>query len=123
ILKQNTATPYFGAMVAVNPDGTATIQEHTRIGSPAYLSGLDKGDVIRSINGMSFENDKNFSRHISKFKIGERLDIAYHRFGKEGRTKVVLSANPSYTIELQQKSEREVTDKILKNRKDWLKIK
>ena len=122
ILKQPSEAPYFGADAAVNDNGTATIKENSTIGSPAYLAGLDKGDIISTINELSFKNDKSFSEVVRQFKVGESINISYTRFGRQLNTTVVLIPNPAYVIELQEKNGIAAAVAILKNRNAWLKI-
>ncbi len=123
VLKQHSTTPYFGASLAIKDDGYGHIQGNTTIGSPAYSAGLVKGDFITSINGQGFEKGQSFAGLIKTFKIGDTLEVIYSRFGKEKTTSVKLGPSQHYSILLQEKNEASLSEEILKNRNDWLKIK
>jgi len=115
-LQQNTNEPYFGASVGITEQGTAIIQRNTPMNRAAYNAGLEKGDVITSINGNGFEKGQKFNDIIQHYKVGEEIQIDYMRFGKEKSTTVKLDASPIYKISLNQ----EAFTEALANRKEWL---
>tara|TARA_R110000868_G_scaffold124959_2_gene330036 strand:+ start:5684 stop:7495 length:1812 start_codon:yes stop_codon:yes gene_type:complete len=121
VLKQDEQAPYFGAAIAINKDLNGEIQRNSTIGDPAYIAGLDKGDEITAINNMPFPNGQRFDDFIKQFKVGDTLNIAYLRFGENKKTEVILSNDPSYSIELVEKKGEKPSKKSLKNRKSWLK--
>ncbi len=120
-LVQNTNVPYFGAAVSITDNLNGELRTHTKIGSPAYRAGLEKGDLIVTINGETFPNGKQFDAFIKEFKVGDVLDILFERFGERKTTKVTLEADPTYFISLQEKTEVIPSKKVLRARKDWLK--
>ncbi|MBU2907061.1 PDZ domain-containing protein [Arenibacter algicola] len=122
VLKRAKDKPYFGASVNINQFGAGLVQRNTTIGSPAYTAGLEYGDVITAINNIPLTSNQNFGELIAQFKVGESVQVAYTRFGIPKTTTVVLSADPSYTIELMEKGGGKVSKQVLKNRKDWLKV-
>ena len=122
VLKRAKDKPYFGASVNINQFGAGLVQRNTTIGSPAYTAGLEYGDVITAINNIPLTSNQNFGELIAQFKVGESVQVAYTRFGIPKTTTVVLSADPSYTIELMEKGGGKVSKQVLKNRKAWLKL-
>lgn len=120
-LSREPNSAYFGAAVSVTDDLTGKIQANTKIGSPAYKAGLDKDDIITSINEKPFLNGLQFDTFIKEFKPGERLKIKFDRYGSKKTTEVILGSDPNYTITLKEKNGEEPSKKILKARKDWLK--
>ena len=122
VLKRQTHQPYFGASVGINQFGSGTIQKNTPIGGPAYQAGLENGDVITAINNIPLTANQNFKELIGQFKVGESIKIAYTRFGMPKTTTVTLTSDPTYTIELMEKHGNKPSKKMLKNRKDWLKV-
>ena len=121
-LKQDSEAPYFGAAVAINDDLNGEIRRNTTIGSPAYIAGLDKGDVITAINNMPFPNGQRFDEYIQQFKVGETLAVAYLRYGVAKTTTVTLQSDPSYTTSMIEKNGEKTPKKIMKNRSAWLKL-
>ena len=122
VLKKNTEVPYFGAAASIDKTLNGVIKSNPKMGSPAYMAGLDKGDVITSINGQPFPNGQAFDAFIKQFKIDDRLDVVYERFGVEKVTSVKLEAKPDYTIFLEEKVGSKPPKKVLEQRKAWLKL-
>ncbi|MEB8328498.1 PDZ domain-containing protein [Flavobacteriaceae bacterium KMM 6897] len=121
LLKQDGTKPYFGASVSIKEDGTAIINRSVTIGGPAYNAGLDNGDVITSINIISFNKEQRFSDFINQFKVGDVLQLTYKRYGVEKSTTLVLQSNPTYRIQLSEKEGIKPTKEVLVKRKAWLK--
>ena len=85
--------------------------------SAAYNAGLEKGDVLTSINGKVFEKGQKFNDIIQQYKVGEELQINYKRFGEEKSTTVKLDTSPMYKILIDVAASKEALSK----RKAWLK--
>ncbi|APQ19274.1 M61 family metallopeptidase [Maribacter hydrothermalis] len=123
IISQDEHAAYFGAAVSITDDFNGKIQSNTKIGSPAYIAGLDKDDVITSINGDSFPNGIQFDTFIKdEFKPKDILLITFLRDGIERKTEVTLTSDPNYSISLEEKNGKALSKKIVKARKDWLKV-
>lgn len=122
ILKQDMDVPYFGAAAAINDDKNGEIKSNPKIGGPAYNAGLDKGDIITAINGQPFPNGEQFGAFIKALNIGDTLQIAFERFGEKKNTKVILEPSPTYTIHSMEKDAQVPSKKMLKLRKEWLKV-
>ena len=123
VVKQKSESPFLGITASLDGNGNGEVQTNPQIGSPAYKAGLDKGDIITSINGANFPDGQQFDAFIEKFKVGDTLPITFERFGKEKKTSVVLRPSPQYSIYLMEKEGRGPSKKQLKKRKDWLKLK
>lgn len=122
ILSQEPNSAYFGAAVAITDDLNGKIQANTKIGSPAYKAGLDKDDIITSINGKPFPNGVQFDAFIKEFKPNDKLLVTFLRDGQKRNTEVILESDPSYTISLKDKNSEKLSKKVLKARQGWLKI-
>lgn len=122
-MSQNAEIAYFGAAVSITDDLNGKIGSNTKIGSPAYLAGLDKDDIITSINGKSFPNGIQFNTFINEgFKPEDTLSITFLRDGMERKTEVILTSDPNYAINLMEKNDKVPSNKVLKARQDWLKV-
>ncbi len=64
-------------------------------GSPADKAGLKEGDIITKVNGETVDADNVLSARLSKYKVGDTLEITYVRDGKEQKTKVTLETAPT----------------------------
>jgi predicted metalloprotease with PDZ domain len=119
-LIQNSSVPYFGAAVSITEALNGEIKANTKIGSPAYKAGLDKGDIITSINRKPFPNGIQFDTILKGFKPSDTLIVAFERNGMKKSTEVVLESDPTFTIILLEKNNEIPSKKIMKARKDWL---
>ena len=115
-LKQETKTPYFGAALSQRDQGLV-ISQNPRRGGPAYIAGLDLGDIIVGINETVLDENQKLSELFSNYTVGDKLNITFSRFGKERTTTVVLGPNPAYRISLDASASKNQ----LFHRKDWLK--
>ena len=120
-LIQDATTPYFGASVYANNDGSVTIRRNTLIGSPAYKAGLDRGHIITSINDVTLSAANSFDTEVAKYKVGDKLKVTYVAFGKTRTTEVALTASPTYVTQMAEKNGAKVDKKTLESRMDWLK--
>lgn len=121
ILEQSNENPYFGPYVIVNTEGTAVIYGNPAMGSPAYAAGLDKGDVITSINDVPFAVEQEFAKYLSPFKVGDSLKIDFIRYDKPMTTTLTLGVNPDYSMHLMEDVEQTPAAQMLEQRKAWLK--
>lgn len=123
ILSQNKEAAYFGAAVSITDDLYGKIKSNTKIGSPAYIAGLDKDDIITSINNKPFPNGIQFNTFIKdEFKPKDTLSITFLREGIERKTQVTLTSDPNYAINLIEKNDKIPSKKVLKARQAWLKV-
>ncbi|MAU17669.1 MAG: peptidase M61 [Muricauda sp.] len=122
LLEQLEQKPYFGAFTSMSADKSGyTILRNTKMGSPAYLAGLDNGDVILSINDKPFDEDQKFDDYLKQFNLGEKLQVKFTRYGKEKNTELILTPSPDYSFSLMEDKEQKPSKKMLEQRKEWLK--
>lgn len=123
ILEQVETAPYFGSYVSMSRDKSGyKILRNTKMGSPAYVAGLDSGDVILSINDKSLSEDQSFDDYLMEFNLGEALQVKYTRYGKEKTTELVLTPSPDYSFSLMEDKDEKPSKEMLEQRKEWLKV-
>jgi regulator of sigma E protease len=71
------------SIVAFNVGTPTTVIEEAIIDSPAYISGIEQGDNIISINGIETNTWNKISNTISKADPVEKLEIKLLRSGEE----------------------------------------
>lgn len=64
-------------------------------GSPADKAGLKEGDIIIKVNGEKVDEDNQLAARLSKFGVGDTVEITYIRDGKEQTTKATLETAPT----------------------------
>lgn len=120
VLMRKESSPYFGAEIGTVKHGL--IKSGLKMKSPAYKAGLDKGDVITTINNLDFPKEQSFDAYIKQFKVGDSLTVNFKRFDVEKTTTVTLEPNPNYSIFLAEKEGVEPPAAVLAKRTEWLKI-
>jgi serine protease Do len=61
--------------------------------SLAMAAGLERGDIILSLDGISFRTPEQFARSLWKIKSGDRLLIEFLRDGKRYERSIVVENN------------------------------
>lgn len=120
-LGQKSASPYSGLRVAYDDKNRAVIKGNIVMGTPAYKAELNKGDIIKSVNGTTITSDKPFNSYFETLKVGDTLAIDFERYGIGKTTTLVLDSDPNYTIYLYEKDGLLPSKEVLENRKAWLK--
>ena len=78
--------------------------------------------MILSINDKPLAEDQSFDDYLNQFSIGEPLQVKFKRYGKEKTTEMVLTPSPDYTFSLMEDKEQQPSEKMLEERKEWLKV-
>ena len=64
-------------------------------GSPAEKAGLKKGDIIVSLGGTKTGSLAEFRYELYKHDVGEKVEVAFFRNGKEQKATITLGKNQS----------------------------
>jgi serine protease DegS len=64
-------------------------------GTPAFLAGLQEGDIITKFNGQSAENGRAALDYIANLKPGSKLSITYLRKDQEYTTEATIGIRPT----------------------------
>jgi S1-C subfamily serine protease len=63
-------------------------------GSPAFLAGLQQGDIITKFNGQSMDNAPATLDYIANLRPGSKLSITYLRQDQEYTTEASIGIRP-----------------------------
>ena len=61
-------------------------------GSPAEIGGLQKGDIIITLDDIQIKNLTDYSNALKNYKPGDSVELTYLREGKENKTRIELTA-------------------------------
>ena len=117
-IERDSSKAFFGATLR-NTENGVEIVRNTTIGSPAYVAGLDNGDIITSVNGTAVNDKETLNNMIDSKTVGDKITIEYVRFGKLKTTTAILLADPTYHITV----DKDAKKTILKARESWLSKK
>ena len=82
---------YQNAIEVPNDMETGVVVVEVSKNSGAYKAGLERGDIIVSINNAEVTNAAFLKYELYKSKVGDTIEIVYLREGKTRKTKVTLS--------------------------------
>lgn len=122
LLEQKGDSPYFGS--SVSSDGNregARLVSYPRIGSPAHKAGLDRGDVLLTINGQPVPADQRFEEYLAGFRPTDLLQLEYTRYGQKRTAELQLQPSMDYGLFLMEDKGQKPSKKMLAARKAWLK--
>lgn len=123
LLEQKGDRPYFGSSVSHGGSGgPPALTSYPRRGSPAYRAGLDRGDVLSSINGSPVPSDEKFEEYLARFKTSDLLKIEFIRHGQKKSTELQLQPSLDYGLLLMEDTGQKPSQAMLKARKAWLKV-
>lgn len=108
--------PYLGVTISFDNNDSAVISEYTSKNTAAYEAGLEKGDIITSVNNEAFSDITELNAIVSKFKIGKKVAVKYNRAGIEKATELKLETNPNIILSSMLKS----SSKASEMRRLWL---
>ncbi|WP_378175702.1 M61 family metallopeptidase [Aquimarina sp. SS2-1] len=117
--KTDSKKAYLGCEIKFNEDDNAVISEYVRKGTPAYIAGLEKDDIIIAIDNQSFSDIDQFNEVLNKYKPGKKATIVYRRLGEEKKVLVKLDVSPEVEITQFSKPGK----KALLKRENWLKAR
>ena len=104
IEKENSPEPYIGVTLSEKytaqmlmlygyPKGAVILT--VADGSPAYQTGIRKGDIITEFNGTVVEDYNQFNELFEKVKPGEEITVKIYRNGKYYSAKLKIGSNNS----------------------------
>jgi serine protease Do len=79
-----------GAYILSGNDQPAVVD-----GSPAARAGLKDKDIITKVNNVSIDNKTSLTSALSKFKVGQQVNLTIVRSGKTINIKVSLGNAPT----------------------------
>ena len=88
--------------------------------SPAYTAGLDREDVIVSIDGSPVRSGADFESAIRSRRPGSTVSIAYERRGAQATTALRVAEDPRQEVVPVEAAGQTVTDTQRRFRTAWL---
>jgi S1-C subfamily serine protease len=89
-----TLSPAIAAQLNLNNDKGVVLTDIAR-GSPADRAGLQQGDVVIAMDGKPITNDAELRQVIQSHKIGDQIQVAVIRDGKQMTINAQLAQAPT----------------------------
>ncbi len=97
-----------------------TLSGPTLIGSPLYQAGLDRGDVILSIDGQAVTSPEAIARIVGTTQPGQTLGITWRSRGVELSGSIEVQANPRVEVVTTESAGGQLTEAQRAFRSAWL---
>ena len=98
----------------------ARVVSDTLFGSPAYLAGLDRDDIIVSVAGSRTATSADVEKAIAMRKPGDSMQVVYDRRGERITTVIKLGDDPGLELVPAEEAGQTLTDAQRKFRDSWL---
>jgi predicted metalloprotease with PDZ domain len=122
--RQNAGKATLGPISLVKrEDAPLRVVSPTLIGSPAYAAGLDLGDELIAVAGVTLGAPDDLSKAIASHKAGEEVELFFKRRGQEVRAKATLAEDPQLEMVPVEKTGGTLTDEQRRFRDAWLNSK
>ncbi|HRE57659.1 MAG TPA: PDZ domain-containing protein [Candidatus Kapabacteria bacterium] len=111
-LQELKSNPLLGVYIAGNFRNNVFV-ENTMKSLGADAVGIQRGDIITSIDGITIKNYNELRREITKHVPGERVAVTYKRNGEEKTVYALLSSQAETKPEIVQNLEQQCADKSM----------
>jgi predicted metalloprotease with PDZ domain len=118
--------PRAAGRATAGPLQTQTTQAGARVisdvlyGTPAYLAGLERDDIIVSLGGSRVSASGDIDRALTTRKPGDSLQVVYDRRGERITSILKLVEDPSLELVPAEEAGQALTDAQRKFRDWWL---
>ena len=101
-------------------EGGVRIASATRIGFPLHRTGLDRGDVIRTLDGDVMRSPDDLRSLLAEAYPGQALTVTWEGRGRHHRGLLALAEDPRLELVPYEEADRDVTAEMRALREAWL---
>ncbi|MBX0335234.1 PDZ domain-containing protein [Pontibacter sp. HSC-14F20] len=98
----------------------AKLLNGTYVTSPLYKAGINRGDVILTINGKKVTSEKQMEKILNKLKPAHSVPVTYQRYGTTRQTTLVMEEDPTLEVVTFEETGKELTPAMQQFRQAWL---
>jgi len=121
LLRRRAPDAAFLGAVPLRPDGGGmALVTGTEIGSPLYEAGVDRGDVILSVDGHPVASQADWEAVLDSHAPGDGADIVFDARGERHTARVSFAADPALEVVTYEGAGLPVTDAMRAFRSAWL---
>ena len=112
--------PFLGQLHIQDGQGGARITAAVPFGSPAYLAGLDRDDLIVSLGDAPVRASSDLVRALETRKPGDRIALIFERHGQRSTTMVTVDEDPRRELLPVEQVGSQPSDAQRRFRQSWL---
>ncbi len=101
-------------------DNQATLTNYTFVGSPLYQAGLDKQDIILSLDNQKITSRAEIDAILAKHKPQDQIAVTFIQRGETKKSTITLIENPSWEMVPLEKAGGQLTKAQQTFRDNWL---
>lgn len=101
----------------------ATISNYMLFGSPFYNAGLEKGDILVSIDNKLITSVNDYREILPTLEKGKTVTVTYERFGQKNTVEVMPIQIPYRALVYLAENKPIIKIKQVEERKKWLSTK
>lgn len=117
---RNPGAAWFGPVRLDIDSAGGRIDGPTLIGSPFYEAGLDRGDVVLTLDGQRLTSDSVFQAIKAAHKPGDAVPVTFRARGRQSTAHVAMPADSRLEVVTYEEAGLPVTEAIQKFRQGWL---
>ena len=102
--------------------GGLVLTSGTRIGSPLYKAGIDRGDRILKVGRFKTDSEGDWEKALKRHAPGERAVIEFESRGAARKAEVVFAGDETLKITPYEDADMDLTDAHKAFRESWLKV-
>ncbi|MCC9138577.1 M61 family metallopeptidase [Pontibacter silvestris] len=118
--KANPGAASLGMIALKYGEEGAEIMAGTYVNSAAYKAGLDRTDIIISLDGKTVTTAEELKNILSSHKPGDSIPITFKRLAQTRTTTLVLNEVQTIEVVPYEDASKKLTSKMEKFRKAWL---
>ncbi len=118
---ENPGKVDFASLELEFKEGEAIVNSPILENNSLYQAGLNEGDKIFEINGLTIKKEKDFIAAVEAISVGQTCSIRYEQNGRSEEAKFQAKEDPSFIVEMWEKSGGQPSPEALNRRKEWLK--
>ena len=117
---RNPGAAWFGPVRLDIDSAGGRIDGPTLIGSPFYEAGLDRGDVVLTLDSLPLTSDSVFHAIKAAHKPGDAVPVTFRSRGRQSQAHVSMVADDRLEVVTYEEAGMPVTEAIQKFRQGWL---
>ena len=117
---RNPGAAWFGPVRLDIDSAGGRVEGPTLIGSPFYEAGLDRGDVVLTLDGQPLTSDSVFQAIKAAHKPGDAVPVTFRARGRQSTAHVAMPADSRLEVVTYEEAGLPVTEAIQKFRQSWL---